>query len=198
MDRGTELAEAKLWKVEDSQASETYLKEIMDKHGRLDVLVNNAGITKDALSLRMSLEDWHKLMEVNLFGVFSLSRLAARYMLKARSGRIVNISSVVAFTGNPGQANYTAAKAGIIGLTKTLALEYASRGVTVNAVAPGFISTDMTEALSEERKKDFLARIPIGVLGKPEDVAASVAFLISEGASYITGQTIHVNGGLYM
>jgi 3-oxoacyl-[acyl-carrier protein] reductase len=146
----------------------------------------------------LSEEDFHKVIETNLFSVFSVSRLVAKYMLKARYGRIVNLSSVVGFTGNPGQANYAASKAGIIALTKTLALEYASRGVTVNAVAPGFIETDMTSKLPPKAVESFLARIPLGHLGTPEGVAAAVAYLVSPKASYITGQTIHVNGGLYM
>jgi 3-oxoacyl-[acyl-carrier protein] reductase len=196
--RGAASAEAAPWRVEDEEASKKAVSLILEKYGRLDVLVNNAGITKDSISLKMSREDFHKVLEINLWGAFSLSRIVAREMLKARSGRIVNITSVVGFTGNPGQANYAASKAGIVGLTKTLALEYAQRGVTVNAVAPGFIETDMTGKLPEKARETFLSRIPLGYFGKPRDVAAAVLFLASDGAAYITGQTIHVNGGLYM
>ncbi|MDR2405066.1 MAG: 3-oxoacyl-[acyl-carrier-protein] reductase [Deltaproteobacteria bacterium] len=196
--KGADTAEAELWSAEDPELGKKHLEDIAERLGSLDVLVNNAGIAKDSLSIRMSDEDFRKVIEVDLFSVFSLSRTAAKYMLKAQSGRIINISSVVAFTGNPGQANYSAAKAGIIGLTKTLALEYASRGITVNAVAPGFIDTDMTKALDPKIVEALVARIPMNRKGTPEDVAAAVSFLSSPEASYITGQTLHVNGGFYL
>ncbi|MDR2350169.1 MAG: 3-oxoacyl-[acyl-carrier-protein] reductase [Deltaproteobacteria bacterium] len=191
-------AEASRWAVQDSAAGEAAIKDILDKTGRLDILVNNAGITRDGLSLRMTEEDFRAVLDVNLWGVFSLSRLAARHMLKERRGRIINVSSVVAFTGNPGQANYAASKAGIIGLTKTMALEFAPRGVTVNAVAPGFVETDMTGKLNDGLRERFLAKIPLGRFGSPADVARAVAFLASDEASYLTGVTIHVNGGLHL
>jgi 3-oxoacyl-[acyl-carrier protein] reductase len=178
-------------------AAETVAKAV-SLHGRLDVLVNNAGLTRDGLAVRMTDEDFSEVIGVNLTGAFNMARAAARPMMKARSGRIINISSVVAFTGNPGQANYSAAKAGLIALTKTLALELAPRNVTVNAVAPGFIETDMTAALDEKARGGLLARIPLGRAGRPSDVAEAVAFLASEAAGYMTGQTLHVNGGLHM
>jgi 3-oxoacyl-[acyl-carrier protein] reductase len=197
-DKGASLAEAKCWRTEDEEAAKEAIREIKAKCGKLDVLINNAGVTKDGLSIKMTREEFTKVMETNLWGVFSLSRIAGREMLKARSGRIINISSIVGFTGNPGQANYASSKAGVIGLTKTLALEYAPRGVTVNAVAPGFIETDMTSKLPQSVQENFLSRIPLGYFGKPADVAEAVFFLASDSAAYITGQTIHVNGGLYM
>ncbi|MDR2199744.1 MAG: 3-oxoacyl-[acyl-carrier-protein] reductase [Deltaproteobacteria bacterium] len=196
--RGADLAEAQVWNAADPEEGKRRLVDISERLGSLDILVNNAGITRDAISLRMTDEDFREVLEVDLFSVFSLSRTAGAVMLKQKSGRIINVSSVVAFTGNPGQANYAAAKAGVVGLTKTLALEYASRGVTVNAVAPGFIHTDMTKNLSGKIKDALLARVPLGRMGDPEDVAAAVAFLASPGAAYVTGQTIHVNGGLYL
>ncbi|MDR2353216.1 MAG: 3-oxoacyl-[acyl-carrier-protein] reductase [Deltaproteobacteria bacterium] len=189
--------EAQVWPVEDSGESKAAIEKIVSQYGGLDVLVNNAGITRDNLSIRMSDEDFRKVLEIDLLGVFYLCRAAGRPMLLQRSGRIINISSVIGFTGNPGQVNYAAAKAGVIGLTRSLALEYASRGVTVNAVAPGFIETEMTAKLNPLIAKSYLDRIPLGRFGKPEDVANVVAFLASPAASYITGQTIHVNGGLY-
>jgi 3-oxoacyl-[acyl-carrier protein] reductase len=170
----------------------------MKEFGRLDVLVNNAGITRDGLLLRMKEEDWDLVLSINLKGVFLCSKEAVKVMVKQRYGRIVNIASVVAFMGNPGQANYSASKAGIIGLTKTTAREYANRGITVNAVAPGFISTAMTDALSENIKQEMLKSIPIGKFGSVDDVAHAVAFLAEPGNGYITGQVIHVNGGMYM
>ena len=166
--------------------------------GSLDILVNNAGITKDGLAMRMKDEDWQQVIDVNLTASFRLTRAAMRGMMKKRWGRIVNITSVVGVTGNPGQANYVASKAGIIGLTKSLAQELASRNVTVNAVAPGFIATPMTEVLNDKQKEGILARVPAGRLGSPEDIAAAVLYLASEEAAYVTGQTLHVNGGMAM
>ena len=166
--------------------------------GSLDILVNNAGITKDGLAMRMKDADWQQVIDVNLTASFRLCRAAMRGMMKRRFGRIVNISSVVGVTGNPGQANYVASKAGVIGLTKSLAQELASRNVTVNAVAPGFIATPMTDALNDKQKEAILARVPAGRLGAPEDIAASVVYLVSAEAAYVTGQTLHVNGGMAM
>ena len=165
---------------------------------RVDILVNNAGITRDGLLMRMSEEDWDAVMAINLKGTFLCCKDAVRIMAKQRYGRIINISSVVGFMGNAGQANYTASKAGVIGLTKTIAREYASRGVTVNAVAPGFIKTAMTDALPENIKNEMMKIIPLARFGTIEDVAEAVAFFASAGAGYITGQVIHVNGGMYM
>jgi 3-oxoacyl-[acyl-carrier protein] reductase len=162
------------------------------------ILVNNAAITRDMLLLRMKPEDWDAVMTTNLTSVFRLSKGCLRRMMKERRGRIVNITSIVAITGNPGQANYSAAKAGLLGFTKSLAREVASRNITVNAVAPGFIDTDMTRALTEEQRGGLLSQIPMARLGGAEDIAAAVLFLVSPGASYITGETLHVNGGMYM
>ena len=169
---------------------------IAKEYGRLDILVNNAGITRDGLLLRMKEEDWDAVIEINLKGVFLCSKEAVKLMSRQRYGRIVNIASVVAFMGNPGQANYSASKAGIVGLTKTVAKEYASRGITANAVAPGFITTSMTDALSENVKEEMKKAIPMGRFGTIEDVADAVLFLASH--PYITGQVLHVNGGMYM
>ena len=166
--------------------------------GSLDILVNNAGISKDGLAMRMKDDDWQQVLDVNLTAGFRLCRAAMRGMMRRRWGRIINISSVVGVTGNPGQANYVASKAGIIGLTKSLAQELASRNVTVNAVAPGFIATPMTDGLNDKQKQAILARVPAGRLGTPQDVAASVLYLASDEASYVTGQTLHVNGGMAM
>jgi 3-oxoacyl-[acyl-carrier protein] reductase len=162
------------------------------------ILVNNAAITRDMLLLRMKQEDWDRVIATNLTSVFRLSKACVRRMMKERRGRIVNLTSVVGLTGNPGQANYAAAKAGLLGFTKSLAQELASRGITVNAVAPGFIDTDMTRALTEEQRGALLTRVPLGRLGTPEDIAAAVLFLASPQAGYITGETLHVNGGMYM
>jgi 3-oxoacyl-[acyl-carrier protein] reductase len=162
------------------------------------ILVNNAAITRDTLLLRMKPEDWDTVIATNLTSVFRLSKACLRRMMKERRGRIINLTSVVGLTGNPGQANYSAAKAGLLGFTKSLAREVASRGITVNAVAPGFIDTDMTRALTEEQRTALLAQIPVGRLGGPADIAATVLFLSSPSASYITGETLHVNGGMYM
>ena len=166
--------------------------------GGLDILVNNAGITRDVLAMRMKDEDWSAVIDVNLTASFRLARAAMRGMMKKRWGRIVNITSVVGVTGNPGQANYVASKAGVIGLTKSLAQELAARSVTVNAVAPGFIATPMTDVLNDKQKESILGRVPAGKLGSPEDIAAAVLYLASEEAGYVTGQTLHVNGGMAM
>lgn len=166
--------------------------------GSLDILINNAGITRDGLAMRMKDEDWQAVLDVNLSSAFRLSRAAMRGMMKKRWGRIISITSVVGVTGNPGQANYVASKAGIIGLSKSLAQELASRNVTVNCVAPGFIATAMTEVLNDKQRETILGRIPAGRMGGPDDIAAAVLFLASEQAGYITGQTLHVNGGMAM
>lgn len=184
--------------VSDAGSVASSIAEIKEKMGRIDIFVNNAGITRDGLVMRMKEEDWDLVMGINLKSVFLCSKEVIKVMAKQRYGRIVNIASVVAFMGNPGQANYSASKAGIVGLTKTIAKEYASRGITANAVAPGFISTAMTEALSENVREEMLKAIPLGKFGTPEDVAQAVSFLASPGAAYITGQVIHVNGGMYM
>jgi 3-oxoacyl-[acyl-carrier protein] reductase len=166
--------------------------------GGLDILVNNAGITRDGLSMRMKDEDWAAVLDVNLTAGFRLARAAMRGMMKKRWGRIVNITSVVGVTGNPGQANYVASKAGIIGLSKSLAMELASRNITVNCVAPGFIATPMTDVLNDKQKEAILTKVPAGRLGSPQDIAAAVLYLASEEAAYVTGQTLHVNGGMAM
>jgi len=177
---------------------EALLDDIEAKEGSVGILCNNAGITRDTLLLRMKEEDWDAVLDTNLASVFRLSKAVLRGMMKARRGRIVSITSVVGLTGNPGQANYAAAKAGIIGFTKSLAREVGSRGITVNAIAPGFIDTDMTRALAEPQRAALNAQIPLGRLGQPADVAAAVAFLCSPDGAYITGETLHVNGGMYM
>ena len=184
--------------VADHAAVQKIGAQILEDFGRVDVLVNNAGVTRDGLSMRMSMEDWDTVIDTNLKGAFNFSQAIMRSMIKQRSGRIINISSVSGLTGNAGQANYAASKAGLIGLTKTLARELASRGITVNAVAPGFIVTDMTGALSDEVKQAIMAKIPLAKLGQPDDIAAAVAFLASPEANYITGQTLTVDGGMVM
>ncbi|MCK5192741.1 MAG: 3-oxoacyl-[acyl-carrier-protein] reductase [Desulfobulbaceae bacterium] len=176
----------------------SFFEEILDKTGRIDVLVNNAGITKDGLLVRMKEKDWDAVLNINLKGAFICTRIVAKAMMKQRYGRIINISSVVGVTGNAGQANYSASKAGLIGLTKTAAKELAPRGITVNAIAPGFIETDMTASLSEKARNAMLDQVPLGRAGQPDDVAAVAAFLASESASYLTGQVIHVSGGMYI
>jgi 3-oxoacyl-[acyl-carrier protein] reductase len=184
--------------VADGVATDAAVADIEGREGAVSILVNNAGITRDTLLLRMKPEDWDAVIDVNLGSVFRLSKAVLRGMMKARKGRIVNIASVVAMIGNPGQANYCAAKAGIGGFTRSMAREVASRGITVNVVAPGFIDTDMTRALGEEQRKSLAAQIPLGRMGEPADIAAAVCFLASPAAAWITGETIHVNGGMYM
>jgi 3-oxoacyl-[acyl-carrier protein] reductase len=173
-------------------------KGVLSRFGKVDVLINNAGVTRDTLLMRMSEDDWDAVIRINLKSVFNCTQALIRSMIKQRKGRIVNISSIVGQIGNAGQANYAASKAGIMGFTKTIAREVASRGITVNAVAPGFIDTEMTTSMSDKAKAYFLQQIPMGRIGQPEEVAEVVYWLCSEGASYITGQVIHVNGGLYM
>ena len=180
------------------QSIEALLEDIEAREGPIGILCNNAGITRDTLLLRMKEEDWGAVLDTNLASVFRLSKAVLRGMMKARKGRIVSITSVVGLTGNPGQANYAAAKAGIIGFTKSLAREVGSRGITANAIAPGFIDTDMTRALAEAQRSALTAQIPLGRLGQPADIAGAVAFLCSPDGAYITGETLHVNGGMYM
>ena len=184
--------------VSSEAAVRTFVEGVVEETGRLDVLVNNAGITRDGLLVRMKEQDWDDVIRINLKGTFNFTKVAAKTMMRQRSGRIINISSVVGVAGNAGQVNYVAAKAGIIGLTKASAKELASRGITVNAVAPGYIETDMTAGLAERVKTAMLAQIPLGRAGTPADVAAAVRFLASEQAAYITGQVIHVSGGMYV
>lgn len=184
--------------VADFDQCQAFIQKVIDEFGRIDILVNNAGITRDGLLMKMSEEDFDQVIETNLKGAFHTIRFASRQMLRQKSGRIINLSSVVGVTGNAGQANYAASKAGVIGLTKSAARELASRGITVNAIAPGFIETDMTSVLSEKVKEGAAAGIPLGAFGKPEDVAAAAAFLASDEAGYITGQVLHVDGGMVM
>ena len=184
--------------VNDVAAAEALIDSIVKEHGGLQVLVNNAGITRDMLAMRLKDDDWDAVMDTNLKAVFRMSRAVMRCMMKQRYGRIVNITSVVGSLGNAGQSNYAAAKAGVAGMTRALAHELGSRNITVNCIAPGFIETDMTASLSEDQQKALLSQIPLGHLGKPQDVAHAVAFVASPQASYITGQEIHVNGGMYM
>ena len=184
--------------VTSAESVEETLKAIKAEFGDLDILINNAGITRDNLLMRMKDDEWQDIMDTNLTSIFRLSKAVLRGMMKKRSGRIVNVGSVVGTMGNAGQANYAAAKAGVIGFTKSLAREVASRGVTVNTVAPGFIETDMTKALNDDQRAATLAQVPAGRLGDPREIAATVAFLASPDAAYITGETLHVNGGMYM
>jgi len=184
--------------VADANDVERMVQAALERFGRIDILVNNAGITRDKLLLRMSDEDWDAVLGVNLKGTFLCTRAVIRPMAKQKSGKIVNIASVVGAMGNAGQANYGASKAGVIGFTKTVAREYAPRGINVNAIAPGYIETPMTEALPDKAKEELKRLIPMDRLGKPEDVAEAVLFLVSEASNYITGQVLHVNGGIYM
>jgi 3-oxoacyl-[acyl-carrier protein] reductase len=191
-------ARALQFDVADSKAVQLIMSQIVSDEGRLDILVNNAGITRDGLLMKMKEEDWDAVLDTNLKGAFSCIKAVSRVMMKQRSGRIVNISSVIGFAGNAGQVNYSSAKAGLIGLTKSVAREFASRGITVNAVAPGYIETEMTGGLSPELTAKIMAEIPLARLGNPDDVAAAVAYLVSDEASYVTGQCLHINGGMYM
>jgi 3-oxoacyl-[acyl-carrier protein] reductase len=185
-------------RMDDAADIDRLAKEAEAAAGKLDILVNNAGITRDNISMRMKDEEWEKVLQVNLTGTFRLTRAAMRGMMRRRFGRVINITSIVGVTGNPGQANYAAAKAGLIGMSKSLAQELASRGITVNCVAPGFIATPMTDVLTDEQKKGILSRVPADRLGTPEEIAAAVVFLASNEAAYVTGQTLHVNGGMAM
>ena len=184
--------------VNDVAQVDAAIEGILGRHGRIDILVNNAGITRDNLLMRMKDEEWASILDTNLTSVFRLSRAVLRPMMKARFGRIISIASVVGVSGNAGQTNYAAAKAGMIGFSKSLAQEVGSRGITVNCVAPGFIDTDMTKALPEAARGKLMERIPLGKLGSPEDIAHAVAYLASDGSAYVTGATLHVNGGMYM
>jgi 3-oxoacyl-[acyl-carrier protein] reductase len=184
--------------VSNAGRCQAALEEVQKRLGDVSILVNNAGITRDNLLLRMKDEEWDEIMATNLRSVFVLSKLVLRQMMKARWGRIINVTSVVGFTGNAGQANYAAAKAGIVGFSKSLAREVGSRNITVNCVAPGFIDTDMTRALSDAQREGLIAQVPLQRFGAPADIAAAVAFLASEGAGYVTGSTLHVNGGMFM
>jgi 3-oxoacyl-[acyl-carrier protein] reductase len=184
--------------VNDAPQVDAAIDGILGCHGRIDILVNNAGITRDNLLMRMKDEEWASIIDTNLTSVFRLSRAVLRPMMKARFGRIISIASVVGVSGNAGQTNYAAAKAGMIGFSKSLAQEVGSRGITVNCVAPGFIDTDMTKTLPEAARSKLMERIPLGKLGSPEDIAHAVVYLASDGAAYVTGATLHVNGGMYM
>jgi len=184
--------------VASDEAVGAMVKDTMDAFGQIDILVNNAGITRDNLLMRMKEGDWDAVMNTNLKGVFVCTKAVSRVMMKQKSGKLINMTSVVGIMGNAGQANYAAAKAGVIGFTKSMAKELATRGITVNAVAPGFINTDMTAVLSDQLKDELATKIPVGRLGNPEDVAAAVLFLVSDAANYITGQTLNVDGGMVM
>ena len=184
--------------VTEKESVDTTIKAINEAHGGIDILVNNAGITRDNLLMRMKDDEWQDIIDTNLTSIFTLSKAVLRGMMKKRFGRIVNIGSVVGSAGNAGQANYAAAKAGVIGFSKSMAREVASRGITINVVAPGFIDTDMTKALTDDQKEAIFKDIPANRLCEPDEIAATVAFLVSDGAAYITGETIHVNGGMYM
>lgn len=184
--------------VTSAESIESVLKTIKEEFGDVDILVNNAGITRDNLLMRMKDDEWQDIMDTNLTSIFRMSKAVLRAMMKKRNGRIINVGSVVGTMGNAGQANYAAAKAGVVGFTKSMAREVASRGITVNTVAPGFIETDMTKALNDDQRAATLAQVPAGRLGEPREIAATVAFLASDDAAYITGETLHVNGGMYM
>ena len=184
--------------VTDADSVQETVKSLEKEFGSIDILVNNAGITRDNLMMRMKDDEWNSVIDTNLTAIFRVCKAVVRGMMKRRHGRIINISSVVGTTGNPGQVNYCAAKAGLVGFSKSLAKEVAARGITVNCVAPGFIDTDMTKALTEEQKESIFANIPAARLGKPDEIASAVTFLASDGAAYITGETIHVNGGMAM
>lgn len=191
-------AETIQFDVADSEQVQTAVKAIANDVGGIDILVNNAGVTRDSLMARMKENDWDFVMSTNLKGAFLCSKAAARLMMKKKWGRIVNLTSVIGFAGNAGQANYAAAKAGLVGFSKSMAREYASRNITVNSVAPGYVITDMTDSLSEDVQEKIKSEIPLGSLGTVEDIAGAVAYLVSEDGRYITGQTLHVNGGMYM
>lgn len=184
--------------ISNAESVQALMKQAIDTFGSLDILVNNAGITRDNLLMRMKEDEWDDVINTNLKGVFLCTKAVSRQMMKQRAGRIINISSIVGVAGNPGQANYVAAKAGVIGLTKTTAQELASRNILVNAIAPGFITTEMTDGLPEELKETMLKQIPLAKLGQPEDIAKAVTFLASDSANYITGQTLHIDGGMVM
>ncbi|WP_158161509.1 3-oxoacyl-ACP reductase FabG [Grimontia hollisae] len=184
--------------VTSAESIDAVLKAIKEEFGDVDILVNNAGITRDNLLMRMKDDEWQDIMDTNLTSIFRMSKAVLRGMMKKRNGRIINVGSVVGTMGNAGQANYAAAKAGVVGFTKSMAREVASRGITVNTVAPGFIETDMTKALNDDQRAATLAQVPAGRLGEPREIAATVAFLASDDAAYITGETLHVNGGMYM
>jgi len=197
-EEGAKRINGRVLNVRDAAQIDALVESIQKQSGDIAILVNNAGITRDNLALRMKDADWDEVMETNLRAVWLLSRKVMRAMIKARWGRIINITSVVGAAGNAGQANYAAAKAGVVGMTKSLARELGSRNITVNCVAPGFVDTDMTRALSDEQRKALLENIPLGRLGTPQDVAAAVAYLASPGGGYVTGAVLHVNGGMYM
>jgi len=184
--------------ISEHEKIDEFIENVFSKLGGLDILINNAGITKDNLSLRMKNDEWQKIIDINLSSTFYLCKSAIKKMLKNKFGRIVNITSIVGHTGNIGQANYSASKAGVVAMSKSLAIEYAKKNISVNCVSPGFIQTKMTDNISEEMKNTLLSRIPMNKLGTPDDVSNTVAFLCSESSSYITGETIHVNGGMYM
>jgi 3-oxoacyl-[acyl-carrier protein] reductase len=193
-----DCGEGKVLDVSITDSMQDLLADITQKHGAVDILVNNAGITRDNLLMRMKDDEWQSIMDTNLTSIFKMSKAVLRGMMKKRKGRIINIGSVVGSTGNAGQANYAAAKAGVIGFSKSMAREVASRGITINVVSPGFIDTDMTKALTDDQKESIFRDIPANRLGDPKEIAATVGFLASDDAAYITGETIHVNGGMYM
>lgn len=184
--------------LSDTAAVEALLDKAEEKMGQVDILICNAGVTKDGLALRMKNEDWDEVLNINLRSTFILNRSAIKKMIRRKYGRIINVASVVGVTGNPGQANYVASKAGMIGMSKSFALEVASRGITINCVAPGFIATNMTDVLNDTQKQAILGSIPMGKMGSPQDIASAIAFLASDEAGYVTGQTLHINGGMVM